>query len=240
MGQLFANAARTTLATAISAADTSITLALGDSFPVANTGSNAISDAKDWFKVVLDDGSNIEIVYVRTHTSNSETFVDVLRGQDGTTARNWSAGVVVGLRMTAQDVAACLPAHHLSVYLSGSAYSPNNTWAKVAVNAVAHDTAGIWNTANGRAVPKRAGYYLINVRVRTDYSGVLVAGIGKNGVLLHAVGPDGGSSFYGTGGAMLVYCNGTTDYIELWAFSNSSRTLTPGTIDTYLQLSGPL
>lgn len=111
MAQLFANAARTTLASGISDTDTTFTLVLGDAFPVANTGAVAIGPGADWFKAVLDNGTAIEIVYVRTHTSLSETFSDVLRGQEGTTAIAWSAGAVVGLRVTAADMpkTVCLP-----------------------------------------------------------------------------------------------------------------------------------
>lgn len=105
MAQLFADAARTTLASGISDTATTLTVALGDAFPVADTGTGSVGGTTDWFKAVLDDGVNIEIVYVRTHTAASETFDNVLRGQDGTTARTWSAGAVVGLRVTADDMA---------------------------------------------------------------------------------------------------------------------------------------
>lgn len=107
MSQLFSNAARTTLASGILATDTSLTVATGkgDLFPVANTGTGSVpASATDWFKAVLQDAAgNIEIIYVRTRASASDTMSNILRGQEGTTARAFAAGVVIGVRVTAAD-----------------------------------------------------------------------------------------------------------------------------------------
>ena len=104
MAQKFANAARTTVALTINDTDTTLTVTDGDAFPIANTGSSAISSAADWFKIVLqDEDDNIEVVYVRTHASDSETMSNLLRGQEGTTAREFLAGAIVGLRPTSGD-----------------------------------------------------------------------------------------------------------------------------------------
>lgn len=102
--QKFTNGARATLASTINGTDTALTIESGGSlFPVANTDTNSISSAYDWFKVVLQDLTGIEIVYVRTHTSGSTSFSNILRGQEGTTAREFLAGAVVALRQTAAD-----------------------------------------------------------------------------------------------------------------------------------------
>lgn len=106
MAQLFTNAARAELASTVGNLDTTITLAAGGAlFPVANTGAATIGPSANWFKAVLQDGTGIEIVYVRTHTSASLTFSNVLRGQEGTSAREFLAASVVGLRPTAADAA---------------------------------------------------------------------------------------------------------------------------------------
>lgn len=107
MPQVFKNAARATLAAAIAAADTSLVVsaALADLFPVANTGVAAVGGTTDWFKVVLQDASgNIEIVYVRTRNFGSGLMSNLIRGREGTTARDFPVGSVVGLRLTAEDV----------------------------------------------------------------------------------------------------------------------------------------
>lgn len=95
MTQLFANAARGYLASAIGATDTTITLSgLGGLFTPVNS--------PDVFKGVLQDGTGFEIVYCTAHSSGSNTFT-LDRGKEGTTARAFSAGSVFGQRLTALD-----------------------------------------------------------------------------------------------------------------------------------------
>lgn len=104
MGQKFTDAARATLSASIISTDTTLSIGSGGSlFPVANTGTAAVGPSLDWFKAVLQDGAGIEIVYVRTHTSGATSFGDVLRGQDGTTARSFASGATLGLRPLASD-----------------------------------------------------------------------------------------------------------------------------------------
>lgn len=106
MAQKFTNAARAELIAGINSVDTSFTIAAGGNlFPVANTGAVAISNAADWFKLVIQDVDGIEIVYVRTHVADSASFSNILRGQEGTTAKNFAAGSIVGLRPLASDAA---------------------------------------------------------------------------------------------------------------------------------------
>ena len=111
MTQQFADAARAELASSINSSDTSLTIVTGGSlFPVANTGSASVGPAADWFKLVVQDEDGIEIIYCRTHTSGSNTFSNLLRGQDGTAARGFDdvhpvtgQRTVVGLRLVASD-----------------------------------------------------------------------------------------------------------------------------------------
>lgn len=110
MPQKFANAARGFLATAVSNIATTLTLSAGSGtlFPVANTDTGMVGGAPDWFKLILDDNTNIEIVYVRTHGSGSDTFTNVLRAQEGTTALAFATGTTAGLRVTAGDMVVSL------------------------------------------------------------------------------------------------------------------------------------
>lgn len=104
MAQLFANAARGELASALTDAATTLTLSspAGALFPVANRGTGSTGD---WFRIVVQDATYYEVMLVRTHTSGANTFSNVLRGQEGTTARAFAAGSTVGLRVTAADAA---------------------------------------------------------------------------------------------------------------------------------------
>jgi hypothetical protein len=109
MAQKFTLSARSALMANISAADTSLLVDItkADLFPVANTGSDPVPTVgKDWFKIILEDTSyNKEIVYVRTRVSGDAAMTQLLRGQEGTTARAFLAGgTIVGLRHTPEDL----------------------------------------------------------------------------------------------------------------------------------------
>lgn len=111
MAQQFSNNARALLTSSITLDATSLVIesTKADLFPVANVGTGAIPSANSWFKVTLQDSSgNVEIVAVRTRTAGSGVLANVIRGYDGTIARAFTAGTVVGLRITAEDVQTAL------------------------------------------------------------------------------------------------------------------------------------
>lgn len=132
MAQKFSNAARGALAAGISASSTTILLNSGGGalFPVANTGASAISSSADWFKAVLQDDTTFEVIYVRTHTSGNDSFSDVLRGQDGTTAAAFAADTIVGLRPLAADSDAAVNQRVVKTSNTGSAVLPAGTTAQ--------------------------------------------------------------------------------------------------------------
>lgn len=108
MTQQFANAARSTLASGISAGDTELMLdGGGNLFPTARS----TAEGTTWFKAVIQEGSSIEVVEVHTrYPAGSNVLGDVVRGAEGTTAQAFGAGAVVGLRFTAGDAALLLAA----------------------------------------------------------------------------------------------------------------------------------
>ena len=91
MAVVFANNAKTTLASSVSTTATSITVADGSVFP-------AISGSDYTYVTFEDTSSNIEVVKVTARSGNTLT---VVRGQDGTTAKAYSAGDKCELRITA-------------------------------------------------------------------------------------------------------------------------------------------
>lgn len=106
MAQQFSDAARSELTAGISAGDTAFTLVDGSRFPEADAGTSAVGDGNLWFKAVLQDETGFEIVYVRTHAvaTTPNTLSNVMRGQEGTTARSFAATSVIGVRLTAFDM----------------------------------------------------------------------------------------------------------------------------------------
>jgi hypothetical protein len=123
-------------------------------------------------------------------------------------------------------------------YRTAAVNSPNNAWGAVALDTEDYDTGGIFDTATGRFTPTVAGYYLVNIRARTGTTGSIAVAIGKNGSEALGVGGDIASSL-GSGGSGLIHCNGTSDYLQLFVFTNTARAITTGSFDTWMSIVGP-
>lgn len=125
------------------------------------------------------------------------------------------------------------------VYLSAATTTGAVGWQKVPVDLVSFDTNSFWNAANKRFIPTIPGYYYVSGRVRTNTTGTETLAVSKNGTLI-PFGNDYAGQIASSGNT-LVYCNGTTDYLELFAyFSSSTLALTANSIDTWFQMFGPL
>lgn len=119
-----------------------------------------------------------------------------------------------------------------SVYPTGSQTLSTNTLTKITWDTEVFDTNN--NFASSRFTPTVAGYYLINalVNVNSSYCRIYLA-VYKNGSLYHT-GPDSGSSSVG---AMpitdIVYLNGTTDYIEIYAQFGTGQNVSNSNLYTW-------
>ena len=107
---------------------------------------------------------------------------------------------------------------------TGSAY------VKVQFQSKVFDTANCYDTTNYRFIPNVAGYYLFNATVLNNPSAgtqtQLVTKIYKNGTPVTAFanlviggGIGGGTSLTVT---EIFYMNGTTDYAEVYQYSNAT------------------
>jgi hypothetical protein len=126
-------------------------------------------------------------------------------------------------------------------YKSGQQTFSASTWTKVTLDLELFDTNS--NFASSRFTPTVAGYYQINAGValsnQTAYPTSGVTGIYKNGALyLRGLANFGG----GTGAfndvlfaaSSVIYMNGTTDYLELYAYEVAGGTpVIVGNSDTY-------
>ena len=91
MPAIATNNAKSTLSSALSNTSMTVSVADGSSFPTPSTG--------EYFYVTLVDSSNnTEIVKCTVRAGNGMT---ILRGQDGTTARTFSASDRIELRVVA-------------------------------------------------------------------------------------------------------------------------------------------
>lgn len=105
MPQKFANNAQSILVSGITAVATSMTVETlkADLFPEATTTTWVTP--LDFFKLVLSDGAgNREVVRVGIRAFNSPVLSNILRAQDGTTARAFPNGATVICGFVARDV----------------------------------------------------------------------------------------------------------------------------------------
>jgi hypothetical protein len=141
--------------------------------------------------------------------------------------------VTIAEPATASNFTATLPAATGDVMVSGNmpafgAYVNSAQTitglvsTKVAFDGESFDTNNCYNTANYRFTPNVAGYYQINATVMLANNTVtsLYIMIYKNGTNYSRGGfTTGTASAYPTTNATnIVYCNGTTDYIEIYAY----------------------
>jgi hypothetical protein len=181
-------------------------------------------------KVNFTNPPNVFITLVAETKASSTDFG--LCKVDGTTVTSASGVLSAGAGAGTDKI---------KVYMSGALNThADSTFKKIALDAVSYDTNSIWDSSNKRVIPKKAGYYAYFLRLRTNSSGANVTAIGFNGSAFEGAGPDFGTSVLGTGGSGIIQCNGSTDYLELFAFSSSSRTVTTGTFDSYMEVVGPL
>lgn len=90
--RIYANNAKSVLATSISATTTSITLTDASSFPIPSSG--------EFFLLTVDNGSSVEII--RVEGVNGNVLTPCVRAQEGTKALVFSAGTKAENRATAE------------------------------------------------------------------------------------------------------------------------------------------
>jgi len=105
----------------------------------------------------------------------------------------------------------------------------SNTWTRVTYQTEAFDTDNCFdNSTNYRFTPTKAGYYFAAVRHYFDYtsSSPSVTGIGirKNNTT-QGDNVQVGVGGYGStpGHSHLVYMNGSTDYLDVFAYANQAN-----------------
>ena len=121
-----------------------------------------------------------------------------------------------------------------------------DTFTKIAYNTKIFDTNTNYSTANSRFTPTVAGYYQFNAYVSGP-----VASSGNNYLLF---------SFFKNGsryadsqntilqititvaiiGTAIIYCNGSTDYVEVYGYQGSGGTANIGSAQGFQQFSGAM
>jgi len=144
-----------------------------------------------------------------------------------------------GTVLTSATTQAGLPANiagngpSFSAYPSSTQSITSLTWTKVLFQTEEWDTNN--NFASSTFTPTVAGYYQVNARaeVSSSFNQQNIA-IYKNGSQ-NKQGVYGSTNFAGTPVSALVYCNGSTDYLEIYLNLGTSQTTTASSITTYFQ-----
>jgi hypothetical protein len=144
---------------------------------------------------------------------------------DGTTQSTAFTTGAVTQSTIATGVAGTGPAFSASA--SGTTSCTTGTWTKITLDIKAFDTNN--NFASSRFTPTIAGYYQINAQVQMGVSTIPCAvDIYKNGTTTgYAVGGfQSGQINANACISKLLYLNGSTDYVEMYAIQISGGTLT--------------
>ena len=144
-----------------------------------------------------------------------------------------------------------LPASTGTIMVNGPAFSAymgtdtslsSNTYTKIPIDTEDFDTNN--NFASNRFTPTVAGYYQISggVNITSTSTGLCYINIYKNGSLYKRGNqiPNTTGNYVLTNISVLVYMNGSTDYLELYALQSSAVTLTMNSGSTASYFTGAM
>ena len=126
---------------------------------------------------------------------------------------------------------------YLSANQTGVASS---TFTKIAFNTVASpgfDTNSNFNTSTNRFTPTVAGYYLVIAAFQSASGSPtqMVCGIYKNGSAYMYGNNVVATAPQALNVTALVYCNGSTDYLEAWGYQTAAGSFLALSTATYFQ-----
>ena len=128
-----------------------------------------------------------------------------------------------------------------SAYPSASQSLTTTTFTKIQINTEEFDTNSNFDTATYRFTPATAGYYQVNgaVNIGVTNGTQVIAAVYKNGSTFKRGVQISGATYSNNTEAIvsvLVYLNGSTDYVELYAlFVGSAGNTSNVASETYFQ-----
>ena len=162
-------------------------------------------------------------------------------------AGDTSGSITVQVPAVAGTNTLTLPAKTGNVSVDGPAFSAyqssgqalsSNTQTKLQFQAEEFDTANCFDsTTNYRFTPNVAGYYQVSGGVAMASSATQIQlQVYKNGSLAKSLGSTFSSAVSWLYGSCLIYLNGSTDYIELYAYvAAGQNTYAASPANTYFQ-----
>jgi hypothetical protein len=154
-----------------------------------------------------------------------------LNGTTGLTG-NVTGNVAGNVAGNADTATKFVSAPAFSAFQNAAQSIATTTYAKINLQSEEYDTNNCFDTSLSRFTPNVAGYYQINggFTVATS-SSAGTASIWKNGSLFRQ-GQNAVSAGYTV--STVVYMNGTTDFIELYAYITTGQNTTANQVGNYL------
>jgi hypothetical protein len=119
-----------------------------------------------------------------------------------------------------------------SAYQSSAQTLTSGTSTKITFTTEVFDTNN--NFASSTFTPTVAGYYQINCGISVGTTAnVIVLWIYKNGSIIYKAVNTNSSTVSTVSGSGLVYCNGSTDYIEVYGLFIVGQDMATGQAETY-------
>ena len=164
-----------------------------------------------------------------------------------TIAGDTSGSVTLDAPAVAGTTVLTLPATSGTVMVNGPAFSAylgaaqnitNVTDTVILFDNENFDTNSNYSTANGRFTPTVAGYYQVNANVALLGNTITLASanIRKNTNIMAFVGTTAfafNSTPVRMSGSVLIYCNGTTDYIDVTGYVAAASGWQVGATSTF-------
>jgi len=167
-------------------------------------------------KLAAASGGSVELVPTNTASNYTLTL---------------PASTSTVLTTTTPGIAISGPA--FSVYATVAVSATSSVFTKVLYNTEVFDTANNFDTATNRFTPTVAGYYQFNATASFSAnasSGQILVSLYKNG----ARALDGALLSQSTTLTLyssvsgIIYCNGSTDYIEVYAYQSTAGSMNIG------------
>jgi hypothetical protein len=165
--------------------------------------------------------SNIALVSPATGTATFSITTPSGTSTDRTLTLPDNSGTVITTASTFAGTGPALQANNTSDQIFSAV-----TNTKILFQNASVDTASCFSSST--FTPNVAGYYWVygQISPRSNTSQEITLGLAKNGTVINRLARQSGNSLYTTyfSGGMLVFCNGSTDYIEIFCFTQAAFT----------------
>ena len=118
-----------------------------------------------------------------------------------------------------------------SAYVAANQTITSSTYTKVNFDTEEFDLGSCYDTTNKRWTPNKAGYYQVSMTINNISAvtpTIFVASIFKNGASAKQGGDNRGTAGLSITSSALIYMNGTTDYLEGFAYMTAATPIISG------------